>query len=75
MYKTQWSAHVNKLVHAYNCTKHESIGYSPFFLLFGRSPRFPIDLVIDLPTTRCSQTYHEYVKKWREAMHQAYKMA
>ena len=40
--KIFWSRHVSWLVHGYNCTMHDSTGYSPYFLMFGREARLPI---------------------------------
>ena len=71
---SDWKSHVNKVVHAYNCTKHESTGYSPFFLLFGRSPRLPIDIVCGNSDAIEGSSHRMYVKKWTECMQEAYKM-
>ena len=44
--KSRWNEFVPKVVDAYNCTKRESTWYSPFYLLFGRSPRLLIDIIL-----------------------------
>lgn len=44
-HKRNLKKHLNKMNHAYNCIRNTSTGYSPFFLIFGRHPRFPMDLI------------------------------
>ncbi|XP_033119514.1 uncharacterized protein LOC117118893, partial [Anneissia japonica] len=75
--KHDWKQHLNKVVHAYNVTQHETTGYSPHFLLYGRSPRLPIDLAFRLsPDGDADRTeHHEYVKKWKLRMEEAYILA
>ena len=63
-HKTRWKDHVSKLVHAYNCTRHEATGYSPFYLLFGRTPRLPIDLAFNVKDNNNTTNYSQYVSKW-----------
>ena len=64
-HKSRWRDHLNKVVHAYNCTKNDATGYAPFFLLFGRTPRLPIDLMFNLKPPSGFSSYPEYVKKWK----------
>ncbi len=64
--KSKWHVSVNKVVHAYNCTVNNATGFSPFFLLFGRSPRLPIDLLFGLSPTTTTGNHTQYVKDGRE---------
>ncbi|KAL2084771.1 hypothetical protein ACEWY4_020289 [Coilia grayii] len=73
--KTDWKASVPKVIHAYNCTHSEATGYSPYFLLFGRSPRLPIDLLFNLDACEKHAGHKDYVTDWQRRMREAYTIA
>ena len=50
--KACWSDHLPELLLAYNATRSAVTGYSPYYLLFGRRPRMPVDYLF--PTLRDS---------------------
>ena len=41
--KARWSLYLPELLMAYNATRSAVTGYSPYYLLFGRRPRIPVD--------------------------------
>ena len=41
--KARWSEHLPEMLAAYNSTHSAVTGYSPYFLLFGRKSRMPVD--------------------------------
>ena len=51
--KARWSEHLPEMLSAYNGTHSAVTGYSPYFLLFGRKARMPVDYLFptlhDLP--------------------------
>jgi len=74
--KRDWKTHVGPLVHAYNCTRHESTGQSPFFLMFGRHPRLPVDLAFGLDIEPSKpKSILKYTKSLQDRLQQAYELA
>ena len=73
--KKSWKDHVQKLVYAYNCTRHSTKGYASYFLLFGRKPRLPIDVLRESTNKTTQQTNFKFVDDWRYQMSQTYKKA
>ncbi|XP_060781076.1 uncharacterized protein LOC132888994 [Neoarius graeffei] len=70
--KHRWPQALKSLTFAYNCTIHETTGYAPFLLMFGRTPRLPIDLafssVLNVPEV---VSYDEYVQFLRQSLKEA----
>ena len=62
------------MVVAYNCTRNDATGYSPYELLFGRRPRLPTDIAFGKRNVTICKSYPTYLKDPRNAMEQAYKV-
>ncbi|KAI4887981.1 hypothetical protein NFI96_001880 [Prochilodus magdalenae] len=73
--KSNWKEHLNKLLYAYNCTRSEVSGYSPFYLLFGRSPRLPVDMLFGLSPQSDPKGPQDFVQAWKQGMEEAYTIA
>lgn len=74
--KTRWKEHVKPLVHAYNCTRNEVTGFAPYELMFGRTPRLPVDLAFDLPVREATSKNHsQYVKSLKSRLEESFKIA
>ena len=72
--KTKWKEYVAPLVSAYNCTRHESTGQTPYFLMFGRHPRIPIDLTLNISGTEF-KGLNNYVENLKNRMKDAFRIA
>ena len=60
----KWPAHLGSVLIAYNATWSLVTGYSPYYLMFGRRPQLPIDLLF--PTHR----EHNLTQPLKEALRQ-----
>uniref|UniRef100_A0A8P4K456 Gypsy retrotransposon integrase-like protein 1 n=1 Tax=Dicentrarchus labrax TaxID=13489 RepID=A0A8P4K456_DICLA len=74
--KSQWRNFVKPLVHAYNCTKNDVTGFTPYELMFGRQPRLPVDLAFALPLRDGEYKLHsQYVQRLKSQLEESYEIA
>jgi hypothetical protein len=74
--KSDWRAYISTLTHAYNATIHDSTGFSPFYLMFGRHPRLAVDAFLGLSVSENEPcTSSVYMKQLREKLSKAYEIA
>ena len=77
--KSRWKDHVATMVWAYNCTKHESTGFSPHYLMFGREPQLPVDGMFGLrglnPQFQVLSKYSSNLQKRLQAAFKAARIA
>ncbi len=70
--KQKWPQILQTLTFAYNCTAHESTGYAPFYLMYGRTPRLPVDVMFHSVERDCDVAdCDKYVCRLREDLREA----
>ena len=70
--KACWSEHLPELLLAYNATHSAVTGYSPYYLLFGRKPRIPVDYLFP---TLCDSPHQTKMEVSVAAMQKRFKEA
>ena len=55
-----WESRLPGLLMAYNSSTHPTTGYTPFYLMFGRQVRMPIDIMFGMPTPEVD-SHSEYI--------------
>ena len=74
--KRNWQEWVTTLTHAYNCTVSSVTGFSPYILMFGQTPKIPLNIEMGVGLTEQGDTsYWNYVKKLKARLKWAYQVA
>ena len=60
--KSTWREQVPTLVHVYNCTKNNAMGFSPCYLMFGWKPHLPIDLIFTTNIAHLKGNHITYIE-------------
>ena len=67
---------VATLTHAYNCTVSPVTGFSPYFLMFGRIPKLPLDIDLGIPMGEQEPTSQQnYAQKLHSKLQWAFQKA
>ena len=65
-----WDLFVDMATYAYNTSRNETTGFSPYELVFGREPRLPLEVDLGVPLKNPS-TQSEYSQNVRQSIQSA----
>ena len=77
-HRRDWADFVPKAVLAYNTSVHESTGFTPYRLMFGREAILPLDAVLKLETSPPQgegQSYPDYVVQQKKQLEETERLA
>jgi hypothetical protein len=70
-HQRDWDERLPMVVAAYNAARHETTEYSPYYLMFGREYRTPLDLTLGVPELEPPEVC-EYADQLRQRIQTAY---
>ncbi len=77
--KSNWPKHLAKIAFAHNVTVNKATGYSPYYLMFGRSARLPVDDIFGIDASegdvKMRKSWKQYAEDWQDSMNQAFEIA
>ena len=74
-YHQDWDLYLPKVLFAYRSSLHETTGFTPYHLNFGRSPQLPVDLMLGRVNKTKLQSYPKFVSQTHQYLTQAYSLA
>ncbi|XP_026025431.1 uncharacterized protein LOC113023556 [Astatotilapia calliptera] len=74
--KARWPQMLRTVTFCYNCTVHETTGLAPFYVMFGRVPRLPVDMMFQHVLQNDDViSHHEFVSRLRKDLFDASQIA
>ena len=70
-HQRDWDTDLPRVLFAYRTAIHESTGFTPFHVTFGRSPVLPIEVFMGCPQ-QPNRTILSFVAKIHQSLHTAY---
>ena len=67
-----WEKHIRKVCMAYNSSIHSSTGHTPFYLMFGRQARLPVDIMYGTGEHDEAQSPCEYATTLKQRLTSAF---
>ena len=72
----EWDLHLQHVMFAYRTSRHESTGFTPSKLMFGRELFLPVDIMFGSPTSNvCPLSAPEYVLQLKSSLQAAFQLA